>query len=300
MTHRELPFLLFVALGVAGCPNRSASDREGPPPGQGRENASRAEHAVAGIGRPTRGATLPSERPSGAASQAYRFFPNPVDADLAAALERSDWAGAERAVHAGANVNAVGKDGMYPLVWAMYVRNTAAFAWLLEHGADPNSDSGGDHGCALFWAAEAEQPDWLRLLLSHGANPNLTRKAKLGLSETALLAAVNLCHSENVKMLIAAGAEVNYRSPPQVGGGTPAIYAAGLGWFEGVCILLEAGADYRPRTRGGFDVVQTIADRHVRPGDGNYESRNEALRMLRERGADVDSALEAARRRAKR
>lgn len=244
--------------------------------------------------RSTATQTRPASRPATRASEEpSSFFADPKVAALAAALEPNDWTGAEDALYAGADVNAIGKDGIYPLVWAMYIKNKAAFDWLLNHGADPNFDSGGDNGCALIWAAKANDPDWLRMLLAHKANPNLMHKTAIW-TETPLLAAVSPPSLANVKMLIAAGADINYQLPKQDGGGTPAINAAQVGFFEGVYVLLEAGADIRPRTTGGFDLTSFVAGRQLHPGDQGYPWRDKVLQLLRERGADVDGALKAA------
>jgi len=266
MTHWERYTVLITVFGIAGCIARSTLTQDG----------------------------SASSQPNGISSQAARFFPDPQVAALAAALERSDWAGAENALRAGANVNAIGNEDMYPLVWTMYVKNKAAFEWLLNHGADPNFDSGGGDGCALIWAAEADDPDWLRILLAHKANPNLMHKTSIGATETPLLAAGGLCRLANLKMLIAAGADINYQRPKQNFGGTPAIDAAQSGFFEGVYVLLEAGADIRPRTTGGFDLTYFVAGYRIDPRDDRYPWREKVLQLLRERGADVDGALKAA------
>lgn len=267
MTH-WVPYALFLAVfGIGGCFAHSASSRAG----------------------------SASTQASGTSSQAGKFFSDPPVAALAVALERSDWTGAEKALRAGADVNATGRQGMYPLIWTMYVKNKAAFEWLLNHGADPNFDSGGDDGCILFWAAEADDPDWLRMLLSHKANPNLTHQTDIRTTETPLLAAGGLCRVANLKMLIAAGADINYHRPGHDGGATPAIDAAEIGFFEGVYLLLEAGADTRSRTTGGFDLTYFVARYRVDPSDARYSWREKVLQILRERGADVDGALKAAR-----
>jgi len=92
-------------------------------------------------------------------------------------------------------------------------------------------------------------------------------------------------------MLIAAGADINYREPEQDGGGTPAIDAASVGFFEGVYVLLEAGADIRPHTTGGWDLTYEVARHQIDPNDDRYPWREKVLQLLRERGADVDGAL---------
>src|SRR5258706_4827658 len=74
MTNWELYAVLIATFGIVGCSARSDSA---------------------------------SSQPSGTSSQAGKFFADPQLAALAAALERSDWAGADKAVRAGANVNAI-------------------------------------------------------------------------------------------------------------------------------------------------------------------------------------------------
>jgi ankyrin repeat protein len=266
MTNWKMSAVLTAIFGIAGCFVHSTSSQAG----------------------------SASTQPSGTSSQAFKFFPDPDVAALAAALECSDWTGAETALRAGADVNATGKEGVYPLVWTMYVKNKPAFEWLLNHGADPNFDSGGGDGSVLIWAAKADDPDWLRVLLAHKANPNLTHKTSIGTTETPLLAAGGICRLTNVKMLIAAGADINYEQPEHDGKGTPAIDAAEGGWFEGVYVLLEAGADIRPRTTGGADLTYFVARYPIDPSDARYSWREKVLQVLRKRGAEVDGALKAA------
>ena len=98
----------------------------------------------------------------------------------------------------------------------------------------------GPNRCALGWAARAEDPDWLRIMLAQKANPSLTYKSSIGATETPLMATVLQRRLTNLKMLIAAGADVNYRQPGD-GHATAAIMTAFFGWFEGTYALLEAG-----------------------------------------------------------
>jgi ankyrin repeat protein len=228
---------------------------------------------------------------------ASKFFANPHDAALAEALQRSDWAGAERELHAGAHVNVIANEGMYPLAWTMYVKNKAAFDWLLNHGADPNiSSRNSSHDediSVLFASAGADDPDWLRMLLAHKANSNMKHKTSIGTTETPLLAAVSQYRLANMRMLIAAHADINYQEPAHDGGGTPLIDAGIEGFFEGVYTLIEAGADIRPRATGGSDVTYEVARQTGLSGNA-AAWREKVLQQLRERGADVDGALKQA------
>ena len=189
----------------------------------------------------------------------------------------------------------MGNEGIYPLAWTMALVNKAAFEWVLDHGADPNFDSGGDFGCPLILAAKAKDSDWLRMMLAHKANPNLKHESSIGETETPLLAAVSpQPNITNLKMLIAAGANVNYQQPAKDSGGTAAISAAELGFFDGVYVLLEAGADIRLCTTGGFDLTSFVVRYPIDRDDAQYAWREKVFQLLRERGADVDGALKAA------
>ena len=55
-------------------------------------------------------------------------------------VRRGDFAAANREVASGASVNAVGKDGISPLLWLMgeAPRDTKKIEYLLDKGADPN------------------------------------------------------------------------------------------------------------------------------------------------------------------
>lgn len=229
----------------------------------------------------------------GGSDAAGTFFPDPKVAALARALEHDDWAAADKALRNGADVNAVGQDNMTLPMWSMYIIDKKAFEWLFTHGANPNLNLGPDR-CIMYWVARAEETDWLRIMLAHKANPNLLYKNSIGVTETPLMATTLERRLANLKMLIAAGADVNYQEPKSDGGGTAAIAAADFGWFEGTYVLLEAGADFRPRTSGGADLAYLVAERNF-SSDLKNPFREKVLQLLRARGADVDGAIKKVR-----
>jgi hypothetical protein len=95
----------------------------------------------------------------------------------------------------------------------------------------------------------------------------------------------------NLELLIKAGADVNFVFPEDEGGGTLAIDAADLGWFEGLYILLEAGADYRPKTvGGGYDVTYPLMRRKPEAGSEEAKWRDKVVKLLQDRGADLEPA----------
>ena len=70
--------------------------------------------------------------------KAEDYFTDPKVIALCHAIEANDLAKIDRQIAAGADVNANGKDGMTPLLWAFADNKLERFSKLLEHGADPN------------------------------------------------------------------------------------------------------------------------------------------------------------------
>src|SRR5215203_1739427 len=56
-------------------------------------------------------------------SRSTELFPNPLDAALADVAAAGSRERVEALVKSGANVNAVGRDGVTPLLWALSVQN---------------------------------------------------------------------------------------------------------------------------------------------------------------------------------
>jgi hypothetical protein len=266
MIYRPLFIVVLIAAGMAGsCVSQMASTPGTP-----------------SVSSPFSPFSPPFKTPS-TPDASGEFFPDPKVAALARTLEHNDWTGAAKALSAGADVNAIGQDDMTLPMWAMYVKNKKAFEWLFKHGANPNFDPGHNR-CALFWAARAEDTDWLRILLAHKANPNLTHTNSIGSTETPLMALAMERRLTNLKMLIAAGADVNYQQPSG-GHPTAASMTAQFGWFEGTYVLLEAGADFRPK--GAVDLTYLVVRRTL----SKDPFREKVIQLLRARGADIDGAM---------
>ena len=224
--------------------------------------------------------------------KAKELFTDVKVVGVAEALESNDLAKAGQLLHAGADINAVGKDGMTLPIWTMMLKNKSSFTWLFEHGANPNLVPKDDRG-VLLWACAADDSEWLDILLRHKADVNLQRRTVVTL-ETPLSEAIFGRHRKNLELLIKADANVNAQRPVKDGGGTPLINAANSGWFEGVYVLLEAGADYRPRTAAGDDVTYLVVKRDASPGSEDAQWKAKVLQLLKERGADIEAAQKRA------
>ncbi|MDH5656751.1 MAG: ankyrin repeat domain-containing protein [Spirochaetia bacterium] len=145
---------------------------------------------------------------------------------------------------------------------------------LLLIGENPNSVD--KHGLTpLFYACANGHPDTVRMLLQAGAEVNFqTRK---GLTPLHNAAAYKREHIQILDMLIKAGADVNMRNEE----GAAPLHNATFGWgaqIQIVDILIQSGADVNVKNKSGTTPLLNAAS----------SGRLDIARMLIGSGAKVD------------
>lgn len=147
----------------------------------------------------------------------------------------------------------------------------------LDEGA-PLSDAGSSLDL-LSWAALGGAPTTARLLLERGADAD----------GGALHAAAGGARLELVRLLLAAGADVDRRDPDT--GRTP-LHAAVTGGAEDsleiVRVLLDAGADVNATTNDGasaLDISRVSAARHRRDDSARASTDDALVQLLVAHGA---------------
>jgi uncharacterized protein len=204
---------------------------------------------------------------------AQEYFNDEKVVALCHAIEQDDVPEMGRLIAAGANANAVGKDGMTPLLWAFPEGKLERFECLLKHGADPNvvfqSDFNTknrpfhrtpqgksifkDRGCHVgqsvtLLSARSPLIEYLKLVLEHGGNPNqLDGKTEEAPLDLALDRYLYPTMNERVELLIAKGADVNRYC--EYHKSYPAMEAVKNQRYGVALTLLKAGADpslYQP------------------------------------------------------
>jgi len=193
--------------------------------------------------------------------RAEQYFANPIQANFVTAIGRSDLDAAKQWLAQGAAVNAVGNDGLSPLIWAMLKQQISAVEFLLREGADPNlvtrwtNDRGREEWASpLSLASKFEDQRFLKALLAKDADPNLIVNA---VGETALYTAILHKRLQNMELLITSGADVNHRSQF---GHTPISNAAYQRGFGAVLVLLKSGADPSLESSHGFSAIAAIKE----------------------------------------
>ncbi|MCC5047726.1 ankyrin repeat domain-containing protein [Xanthomonas campestris] len=177
-----------------------------------------------------------------------RNFSDPKALALALAAEQGDAEEVRRLMKVeGVNPDRIfSKDGHPLLFWPIFTHNPTGLKAMLENGADPNvakpypPEPGRNQtnvSNAMVWAAEQDDPIYLKLLLDHGGNPN-TRNAN---NESLLFHAfIKQNKWDNIKILVERGADVN--AVAGMGNSITAAYAI-RGGFDFVYWLLQHGAD---------------------------------------------------------
>ena len=148
---------------------------------------------------------------------------------LALACVNRSVAMAEKLLAAGANPNAAKVTGETVLMTCARTGSVEAVRALLARGADPNASESRGGQTALMWALAGKHSAVAGMLIERGANVHARSKTRSG--------------PEIAVRYNAGGAadQLPYREP--MGGFTPLLFAAQQGDLESVRMLLAAGAD---------------------------------------------------------
>ncbi len=178
---------------------------------------------------------FPARTVMAALPSASHFFSDPATATLADAAGRGDAALVRQTVAAGADPNALGLEGMTPLLFAIASRSKAGAKALLEAGADPNRRAR-DGESALTLVASGTDTDWLRLLLAFGGDAN----ARNAIGEPVLVNAGLHRNADAVRILLDAGADIEATDES---GSTVTLVLARMNQFHVVAYLLGRNAN---------------------------------------------------------
>lgn len=138
------------------------------------------------------------------------------------------------------------------LEWAVYTDRFKSATMLAELGADPNLQDLSGTSAFIQASDNYETSDYVKLLLKHGGNVNAVANAKEQRLRTPLIAA-SFNRLESVKLLVDAGADINYRSSED----ESALKSAWVGNQIEVLhfLIIDKKADYKKAI--GYDANRT-------------------------------------------
>ncbi len=202
--------------------------------------------------------------------------------ELAVAAREGNLARVDELIAEGVDVNAVGKQGMTPLLWTL-LKGKKGFEHLLKHGANPNyTMPNGDS--VIYLAAEIPDSYYLETALAYGGDPNYFDPS---LHRTVIFSAIIAYQIKNVEILIRSGTDLNFKDGS---GSTPLMMAASLNSYDITYLLLEAGADFTI-TNNGKTIVYPLENNGIDPNNRLYEWRQKVIAFLRERGVEVNPKI---------
>jgi ankyrin repeat protein len=210
---------------------------------------------------------------TGAGLTAQQAFSDPRVVALVEAVSRSDYASADKALKAGANVNAVGSDGISPLLWMLGAApQVKPVEYLLKAGANPNYRDERHKASAMYIAAGGEHTNkLLALLLRYKGDPNM-----LGPRDVPLLfTAVQQQRDDNIKLLVGSGADVNWTDRHK---DTAANQAIDYARFDLIVYFLDHGL-----TSNLQDLASEVEIRVV-PNSDAQRQKEKVIEMLKARG----------------
>jgi ankyrin repeat protein len=158
---------------------------------------------------------------------------------LMAAAEKGQTAAVRTLLGAGADANAIDHEHQTALFYAIKSAHRSTIEALLDAGSDPKARMGGGSTTLMQLANYMDDPDLARRFIAAGVDPNATTDNSSVF--TALNQAATMNHPEVLKVLLEAGADINFRT--KLEGETALIDAARSGAIDCVRILLRAGAD---------------------------------------------------------
>lgn len=185
------------------------------------------------------------------------WFDAPADIALVKAVISNNAPGVSLAIERGANPNAVGRDEITPLMFALfYPRKTKGIAALLEAGADPNQAS--ENGPSAMGIAVQQPTDSvLRLLLDHGGNPNLG-------GEPLTFTAAYAERWRNMLLLLDRGADIEARDGR---GSSLLMLLLSIGKWDAASEVLKRGADPRTVSGRGLTIDKLLESKAPMSGD---------------------------------
>ncbi len=206
---------------------------------------------------------------------AARAFAEPKDAQLAEAAAQGKVALAERLIRSGANVRAIGADGVTPLIWAVAAGDVEGVKTLLVAGADPNHKMSWDIS-AMSIAVASKDPTLLALLLQHKGDPNLRGASNEPLLHRAVRYKLDYPPSQSLDVLLEHGADINILDSRL----SAADSAIALGRFDIAAYLLEKGLTINLQ-----DLAWGAEMRALPPQSEQNQWKAKVIEMLKERGA---------------
>lgn len=174
---------------------------------------------------------------------------------------------------------------------------------LLDLGANPNIADHYRGSTPMHDAAKNENPIYLKLLIEHKGNPNAIESKPITEDDqgrdTPLNEAISYSSGNNlekVKLLIGAGADINYSNDGKPFY-TPLPLAASIihGQFDITLYLLQQGARYngvmyKTVQEDSVYILEALRSKIIDLSSDEYKQKRRVISFLKNKGLDYDKA----------
>lgn len=216
------------------------------------------------------------------------LFKNTPVWDLAKAVEKQDTSEIKNIIRDNPKISVDYQEpqlGFSLLIWSIYNDKYYSSEQLLKHGANPNLKTISSGTSAVIWAADnLETSELLRLVLKYGGNPNAVADSAMSYRVGTPLIAASGSRLESVKMLVEAGADLNYVFDNR----RNAILSAMIAEKANILryLLIEKKAEfYEPKKYGNIGPFVAWLRGWVFPLDSeNHKIKMEIVDYLKEKG----------------
>ena len=201
------------------------------------------------------------------------YFSDSSTIELCKAIQANDISTMKQLIDAGADVNAVGNDGMTPLLWSFPGRKLERFETLLKAGADPSVVIRSDFNTkgvirvgttVAHMCAGHRRPDHLFALVANHVDPNIRAASRMDQRDESLIEAALMSKGTKIQERVEALLKLH---PDKSRLERDARVAIGQEQFTIGLALLEAGANTKNYTNWGtlVHLVATLEGRNSRP-----------------------------------
>ena len=225
------------------------------------------------------------------------------------ALVENDFKTTDKLLKKGLDINIIGtkvknkrKDGYAPtiLTWLFLANKDTpeklkAFEYLLKHGANPIIPHNKYNATMLFEAAGYEYPDYLKLILKYGnlKKEDLNIDLNTGTMNSPLLHAMAINRFENFKLLLDAGADMNWVESKT--GETTLYHCSGRGSWKFAYELLKRGVDYSKDSDGIKSRIESTVGSIYSPATSidfrGIDWRQKVVQFFREKGIEIKPGM---------
>ncbi len=210
-----------------------------------------------------------------------QVFERPEDRALTVAACKGQVKDMQNLMRGGANVNAVGDEGITPLIWAVACQNKRGVMALLKAGAVPNLYARGRS--VMFTAPTFPSGEIVQMLIDHGGDVNTyDHKGSFTALDQAYFNIELNGHHEPYKVLLKNGADIAFR-PPGLGGATH------LEVLVGNRARFDLGVKYvKEGYKGDLEKLRRRARVRAVYFDDKIKQKNELLALLGEKLGPID------------